>query len=96
MVLEIASFKIRSDEAAAFEAAFREAALLIARVPGYLSHTLQRGIEAPDRYLFLVQWTDLDAHLVNFRQSPQAEEFRALLRPFFAEPPSIQHYTTVF
>jgi len=95
MVLEIATFKIKPGQAAAFEAVFPKAAAIIASVDGHISHELQRCIETRDKYCFLVKWVNIDAHLVNFRQSPKAPEFRSLLFDFFAEPPSVEHFDLV-
>lgn len=92
MVLEVATFKIKPGQSPAFEAVFPKAAKVIASVDGHISHELQRCIEVKDKYYFLVKWTNIDAHLVNFRQSPKAPEFRGLLFDFFVEPPSVEHF----
>ena len=63
MVLEHALIDIRPGTAEAFEAALAEARLVIAASPGFVSLRLHRGVEAPDRYLLLVEWETLDDHL---------------------------------
>lgn len=95
MVLEVAIFKIKPGQSAAFEAVFPKASKVIASVPGHISHELQKCVEVKDKYFFLVKWENIDAHLVNFRQSPKAPEFRGLLFDFFAEPPSVEHFELV-
>jgi hypothetical protein len=51
MILEVALLHIRTDQSAAFEAAFLEAKRIISAMPGYVSHELQRCIERPDEYV---------------------------------------------
>ena len=92
MVLEVAIFKIKPGQSPQFEAVFPKAAKIIASVQGHISHELQRCIETKDKYFFLVKWENIDAHLVNFRQSPKAPEFRGLLFDFFVEPPVVEHF----
>jgi len=67
MVLEVAILNIRAGQTAEFEAAFRQASPIIASRPGYISHELQKCLEAPERYLLLAYWTTLEAHIVGFR-----------------------------
>jgi hypothetical protein len=33
--------------------------------------------------------------MVNFRQSPKVQEFRALVGPYFAQPPVAEHFERV-
>ena len=43
------------------------------------------------RYLLLVEWKRVDHHVVTFGASEGFQKWRALARPFFAEPPVIVH-----
>lgn len=92
MVLEVAVLPVRPGQAAAFEAAFREAQKIIASMPGYLSHELQRCVERPDEFLLLVRWTSVEAHEIGFRKSPQYQQWRALLHHFYDPIPTVSHY----
>jgi heme-degrading monooxygenase HmoA len=92
MVLEHALIDIRPGTGEAFEAALAEARLVIGASPGFVSLRLHRGVEAPDRYLLLVEWDTLDAHVVGFRESDAFTAWRALIGPFFATPPEVVHY----
>ena len=80
MILEVAILDIRQGQEQAFEAAFGEAAPIIAGMPGCISHQLQRCIEQPGRYLMLVNWRSLEDHTSGFRESPGYARRRALLR----------------
>ncbi len=71
MVLEVAILEIKSRLAEEFETAFKTASPIIASMPGYISHELQRCIETPNRYILLVRWQTLEDHTVGFRQSPE-------------------------
>jgi heme-degrading monooxygenase HmoA len=71
MIMEVTVLNVRQGMTTAFEAAFREAAPIIASMPGCISHRLQRCIETPDQYLLLVEWTSLEAHTVGFRSAPE-------------------------
>ena len=73
-VLEVATLNVRAGQAAAFEAAFAQAQRLIAAIPGYRGHELQRCIEHDQQYVLLVRWDSLEAHTVGFRQSPDYQQ----------------------
>jgi heme-degrading monooxygenase HmoA len=95
-VLEHAMLAIRPGQEQAFEAAFAKAQNIISAARGYLSHRLERCVEQPDRYLLLVEWTDLDAHTVGFRGSPEYQQWRALLHHFYDPFPTVLHFRTVY
>ena len=80
---------------AEFESAFAQASSIIASMDGYISHQLQRCMEAPNRYLLLVQWETLDAHTVGFRSSPEYQEWKKLLHHFYDPFPTVEHYEMV-
>jgi len=95
MILEVAILKIKPEDSAKFEAAFLQAEKIVASIPGYVAHELERCIESRGRYHLLIRWESIDAHLVNFRQSPKFQQWRELIGGFFAEPPLVEHYETV-
>lgn len=95
MVLEHAVITTRPGTAAAFEDALARARPVIAASHGFLSLELRRGVEAPDRYLLLVEWETLDDHVVGFRQSEAFSEWRALIGPYFDSPPDVDHFLPV-
>lgn len=95
MVLEVAILDVKTGQNEAFEAAFQQAASLIASIPGYVSHELQKCLEQPQRYILLVQWQTLDAHTIGFRQSAQYQEWKRLLHHFYDPFPTVEHYVPV-
>lgn len=95
MVLEHAVITVKPGAAAAFEGAMAQARPVIAACPGFVSLTLHRGVEAPDRYLLLVEWERLDDHTVGFRESGAFLEWRSLIGPYFESPPVVDHCVRV-
>ena len=93
MILEVAILNVRHGECDAFEEAFREAAPIIASMPGYRTHELRLCIENPSRYILLVHWRRLEDHTVGFRQSPEYQQWRALLHHFYDPFPTVEHYS---
>src|SRR5271163_584434 len=95
MILESAPLHIRTGQSAAFERAFREAQTIIASMPGYISHELQRCIEQEGHYLLLVRWENLAAHEEGFRKSSQYQDWKKLLHHYYDPFPTVLHYESV-
>jgi heme-degrading monooxygenase HmoA len=96
MILEVAVLDVKPGRGCEFEAVFCEAQRIIASMPGYVSHQLQKCIERPNRYLLLVNWQSLEEHTVGFRKSDQYQEWRKLLHNFYEPFPEVEHYTDVY
>lgn len=95
MILEVAIMKIKPELISKFEAVFPKAAAISASTPGYLSHELQRCVETRGKYFYMIRWESIEAHMVNFRQSPRRDEFRKVLSEFWVEPPFAEHFEPV-
>ncbi|MGZ5274932.1 MAG: antibiotic biosynthesis monooxygenase family protein [Caldimonas sp.] len=94
MILEVADIRIPPGRNAEFDAAIaRGLATVIARAEGYRSHRVVKGIESPERYLLMIWWETLEDHTVEFRGGPLFAEWRAIVGPFFAVPPSVEHFS---
>jgi heme-degrading monooxygenase HmoA len=96
MILEVAILNVRGGQTDNFETAFRQASPIIAAMKGYISHELQRCLEANNRYVLLVRWETLEDHTIGFRQSAQYQEWRRLLHHFYDPFPTLEHYEMVF
>lgn len=96
MILEVAILNVRPGQGAEFEQAFSLAQTIIASMPGYQRHELRRCVEAPDRYLLLAWWQDLESHTVRFRESPEYQRWKALLHHFYDPFPEVEHYAPLF
>ncbi|HOL36535.1 MAG TPA: antibiotic biosynthesis monooxygenase [Rubrivivax sp.] len=96
MILEVADLRIAPGQQAEFEAAMRRGLeTVIARARGMKGWKVNRGVESAERYLLMVFWDTLDDHTVHFRGSPLFAEWRAIVGPFFAEPPRVEHFELV-
>ncbi|MGH3737233.1 MAG: antibiotic biosynthesis monooxygenase family protein [Micromonosporaceae bacterium] len=93
MVLEVALIDVRPGEEAAFAEAYRGVRHLVTETPGCRSVRMTRGVESPSRFVLLVEWDSVDAHLENFRASDRFTAWRAAIGPYFAGPPVVEHYT---
>ena len=56
---------------------------------------MTRGVESPSRFVLLVEWDSVRAHQDNFRASERFVEWRALIGPYFADPPVVEHFEDV-
>ena len=41
----------------------------------------------------MIYWETLEDHNVAFRGGPLFAEWRAIVGPFFAKPPAVEHFT---
>ncbi|WP_349741611.1 antibiotic biosynthesis monooxygenase family protein [Roseateles cavernae] len=93
MILEVADIRIQAGQQAAFEEAIQLGiASVITRAQGFVRAQVQHGIESPERYLLLIEWQTLEDHTVHFRGGPLFAEWRAIVGPFFASPPQVEHF----
>lgn len=96
MVLELAAITIRPGEQAQFDAAIAQGiAKVISRARGFRRATVHKGIESPERYVLQIEWDTLENHTVDFRGSPAFAQWRAIVGPYFAQPPCVEHFTSV-
>ena len=95
VILEVAILNIRDGQTKEFESAFKKASPIIASIPGYISHELQKCIETPHRYILLVKWVSLEAHTKGFRQAPVYQEWKNLLHHFYDPFPEVEHFISV-
>ena len=91
MVLEIAQIDVKSGMEAEFEAGVAKAAPLFRRAAGCQGMELQRSIEKPQRYRLFVKWETLEHHTVQFRGSPDFQEWRRLVSHCFESAPEVEH-----
>ena len=96
MVLEIAELFIRPGTQDEFDQAIRQGVeTVIAKSPGFRGFEIQRGIESAERYVLLIEWDSLESHTVDFRGSESFARWRAIVSPFFAKPPHVEHFHRV-
>ena len=96
MILELADIRIHPGQNSAFEEAIqRGLATVFSGVKGVRSHSVNRGIESTERYVLQIEWDTLEDHTVGFRQSDAFAQWRAIVGPFFAGPPTVEHFELV-
>ena len=96
MILEIADIRIAPGQQAAFEEAIqRGVATVASQAKGFKGWKVNRGIESPERYILQIFWETLEDHTVGFREGPLFPQWRAIVGPFFASPPQVEHFTLV-
>lgn len=96
MILEVAILNIKEGLNDAFELDFAKASQYIQSIDGYLKHSLQRCVEIKHQYILLVEWENLEAHELGFRQSPQYQEWKKILHHYYSPFPSVEHYSSVY
>lgn len=95
MVVEIADINVAPGAEAQFIATYKRLSEIIATTPGCRSVRLTRGVESPSRFMLLVEWDSVDAHLTNFRAGPRYGEWRDEIGPFFVGAPQMEHFGDV-
>ena len=93
MILEIADIRVKPGTQAAFETAIvKGVSDVIRNAKGFMGYQVNKGIESPERYVLMIFWQSLEHHTVDFRQSAAFAEWRALVGPYFAAPPMVEHF----
>lgn len=93
MILEIADIRILPGKGTEFAAAIQLGLDTVAsKAKGFRGYKVNRGIESPERFVLMIFWDTLENHTVDFRQGPLFAQWRAIVGPFFAAPPAVEHF----
>jgi len=96
MILELADIRIPPGKQAEFdEAIVRGVTTVISQAKGFRGYKVNKGIESPERYILQIFWDTLENHTVDFRGGPLFPQWRAIVGPFFAQPPVVEHFVLV-
>ncbi len=95
MVLEVGLITVLAGQEDAFAAAYAKARETLATTPGCRSVRMTRGVESASKFVLLVEWDSVDAHLDNFRATERFQTWRGLIGPYFDGAPLVEHYTDV-
>ena len=94
MILEIADIRIAPGKQAEFDAAIQRGVETVAsKAKGFRGYKVNKGVESPERYILMIYWETLENHTVDFREGPLFPQWRAIVGPFFAGPPTVEHFT---
>jgi quinol monooxygenase YgiN len=91
MIKEVACITIDVANRELFENAVQQAVPAFHGAAGCHGVKLERSVDHPGRYLLIVEWESVDAHMVDFRGSPAFQTWRSLVGPFFLSPPDVDH-----
>lgn len=96
MILEVADIRIPAGKNSEFDAAIqRGVETVISKAKGFRGYKVNKGVESPERYLLMIYWDTLEDHTVAFRQGPLFPEWRAIVGPYFAGAPVVEHFELV-
>ncbi|MBU6419365.1 MAG: antibiotic biosynthesis monooxygenase [Proteobacteria bacterium] len=95
MVTEFAHIEVKPGMEKAFlEGAAKSRPIFLA-AEGCFGMGVQRSVEEPHKFLLMVQWESVEAHMVVFRQSQGFQQWRENVSQCFAAPPNVWHGETV-
>lgn len=92
MIMETASIAVLPGREDDFLLALESAKEILAQAHGFRVIHVHRGIESPSTFLLAIGWDRLEDHTVGFREGPLFAQWRALISPFFANPPQVEHW----
>jgi heme-degrading monooxygenase HmoA len=95
MVLEVALIDVQPGQEDAFAQAYATARPILVSTPGCRSARMTRGIESPSRFVLLVEWDSVQSHNETFRNSDRFTQWRGHIGPYFAAPPTVEHFEDV-
>ena len=93
MIVETATIAVQPGREDEFVRALEDAKLVLAQAHGWRGITVHRGIERPSVFLLAITWETLEDHTEGFRGGALFGQWRALIGPYFAEPPEVEHWT---
>jgi heme-degrading monooxygenase HmoA len=94
MIVEVADIRIAPGQQAAFDEALQRGLnTVVSQARGCQGWKINKGIESPERYLLMIFWDTLEDHTVGFREGPLFAQWRAIVGPFFAAPPQVEHFS---
>ncbi|MFZ6760596.1 antibiotic biosynthesis monooxygenase family protein [Undibacterium sp. Ji50W] len=93
MILEIADIRIHAGQQTEFDVAIqRGLAEVIQHAKGFLGFKVNKSIESPERYVLMIYWATLENHTIDFRGSEAFQQWRAIVGPYFAAAPVVEHF----
>ncbi len=93
MIHEIVDLRVDPAQRDTFEETIqRGVTTVIAKAKGFIDYKIKRSIESPGRYLLIIRWETLENHTKDFRESAAFGQWRAIVGPFFAAPPLVEHF----
>ncbi|MEY2634227.1 MAG: hypothetical protein RIS75_167 [Actinomycetota bacterium] len=95
MIMETAYIAVTPGREDEFVAALEEGKKILAQAQGFEVIHVHRGIERPNVIMLAIGWATLENHTVDFREGPLFPQWRAVISPFFENPPQVEHWNLV-
>ncbi len=96
MILEVADIRIDPARQPEFDTAIVFGLdTVVSTAQGFCGYKVNASLETPGRVLLMIYWATLEDHTVGFRGGPLFAQWRAIVGPFFAAPPVVEHFTLV-
>lgn len=92
MIVETAVMSVRPGHEDEFVLALGRARSVLAEAQGWRDLRVHRGVERPSTFLLAISWDSLEDHTVRFRGGDLFTRWRAILGPYFAEQPVVEHW----
>ncbi|MFC7052560.1 antibiotic biosynthesis monooxygenase family protein [Hansschlegelia quercus] len=92
MIVELTQFPVAPENRDAFEKGWLQAAAILVRQPGYLSHRIGSTVEQPDVFVLEIEWESLEAHTERFVNDPSFGEFLGCFAPYLSGEASVMHF----
>jgi quinol monooxygenase YgiN len=92
MIVEYVRYTIPAERAAAFEAAYAQAASALDRSAHCRAYDLARCVGEPTAFTLRIAWDSLEGHLQGFRAGPEFPTFYAAVAPFVDAVAEMRHY----
>lgn len=94
MILELVDIRIQPGKQTEFDAAIQRGVNeVIAKAQGFCGYKINKSIESPERYVLMIFWETLENHTIDFRESAAFQDWRAIVGPYFAGAPAVEHFT---
>jgi heme-degrading monooxygenase HmoA len=93
VILETATITVQPGREDEFLGALEQAKEVLARSPGWQRIDVLRGIERHATFRLIIAWATLEDHTVGFRGGELFAQWRAIIGPYFAEPPEVEHWS---
>ncbi len=96
MIKEFAQVEVLPGKDGEFVAAVNLAvAKVLSTARGFIAFEIYKSFERENVYMFEIQWATLVDHTIGFRESDLFPKWRAIIGPFFASPPQVEHWGIV-
>lgn len=91
MVIEQAQITVHAGQEQAFEKKFYEVSEVFRNTEGCHKFRLLRGIDHPQNYALVIQWTSKEIHEA-FMQTAEFKQWFTAIKPFLAERIKMEHF----